>query len=132
MLCFTSDAARAEHACACSCCSAFSFLIWLLANAHSGHCTSHLQAQEYEEPGESPLPQEEMDECVSEAMRLVLAQNEKKPLCPVPYTAITARLKQLQQRKSGIAKAVIAHAQKKFLNFGYELVEIKAGATFDD
>jgi hypothetical protein len=69
-----------------------------------------------------------LDECVSEVMRYLLAQNRKKPGVPVTYTDIAKRLQELQKNKKGIANAVIAHAQKQFLKLGWELVEVKSGA----
>jgi hypothetical protein len=62
-------------------------------------------------------------------MRYILAHNHKKPLVPISYSTIQSFLKTLQSKQTGIAKAVISHAQKLFLPFGWELVEMKSGMT---
>lgn len=68
-----------------------------------------------------------MNECISEVMRFILAQNSKKPGVPITYTQISTFLKGLQ-KQANIAKTVIAHVQLKMLSFGWELVGFKSGA----
>jgi hypothetical protein len=74
---------------------------------------------------------QDLNECVGEVMRFMLASNTKKPSVPVTYTALAARLKELQSRKTKIATVVIQHAQKKFTTFGWEMAQLGNGAACD-
>lgn len=70
------------------------------------------------------LSDTDLDECVTQVMRYMLAANNKKPNVPVAYSILQQQLKELQKGKSGIAAAVIKHAQARFTKFGFEMVTV--------
>jgi hypothetical protein len=67
---------------------------------------------------------QEMNECVVEAMRFILAQNQAKPMVPVPTASISKVLKELNTRAQGVTKAVMARARVGFMRLGWDVVEI--------
>ena len=67
---------------------------------------------------------QDLSECVCAVMRLVLAHNANKPLVPVKYSQIQQLVLKLQAKQKGIASAIIAHAQRKFLRLGWELAPV--------
>jgi hypothetical protein len=77
---------------------------------------------------DNPSSLQDLNECVSEVMRFMLASNTKKPNIPVTYAQLAGRLKELQSRKKAIANVVIQHAQRKFTAFGWEMAQLGSGA----
>eukprot|EP01025_Chloroclados_australasicus_P061562 TRINITY_DN80968_c0_g1_i1.p1 TRINITY_DN80968_c0_g1~~TRINITY_DN80968_c0_g1_i1.p1 ORF type:complete len:284 (-),score=38.31 TRINITY_DN80968_c0_g1_i1:235-1086(-) len=70
------------------------------------------------------LKEQDMHECVSEVMRHMLAQNNKRPHVPVAYDSIQKLLQTLQPKLRAIAGIVIKAAQHEFVKLGFEMMEI--------
>lgn len=69
---------------------------------------------------------QEMNECVVEVMRYMLAQNQAKPMVPVATASISKILKELNMRAAGTTKQVIARARVRLMGFGWDIVETGA------
>jgi hypothetical protein len=75
------------------------------------------------------LIMQEMNECVVETMRFILAKNQAEPMVPVRWKDVGAVLSELNPNAKGARKEVMARVRVGFMGLGWDVVEVASTGT---